>query len=125
MTRSAWAAAVIGTLKIQLLVIAGLSLGLWALVDGRHALACALSGGAIVVPHFITGLVLWTRAVLAGPPGLAVLVGSEGLKILLITAALFATRRWLDADIAWGGFLAGMAGALVAQWLALWFGRNS
>jgi len=125
MNRGPWAAAVIGTLKIQILVIGALCTALWAAAGMRYALACAASGAAILLPHFVTGLVLWMRAALIGQISVVVLMGSEGLKLLLIIASLFGARRWLGPDLAWGGFITGVIGALVAQWLALWFTRKS
>ena len=125
MSRRAWAAAVIGTLKIQILVIGALSAAFWAVAGTGYAVACAASGAAVCLPHFVTGLVLWTRTALAGQLSAVVLMGSEGLKLLLIIASLYGARRWLGPDMMWGGFIAGLIGALMAQWLALWFTRNS
>lgn len=125
MRRGPWAAAVIGTLKIQILVIGALTTALWAVGGTRFALACAASGAAIAVPHFVTGLVLWARTALVGQVSVVVLLGSEGLKLLLTIATLFGARRWLGPEIAWGAFIAGVTGALMAQWLTLWFTRKS
>lgn len=125
MSRRAWAAAVIGTLKIQILVIGALSAAFWAVAGPRYAVACAASGAAVCIPHFVTGLVLWVRTALTGQLSAATLLGTEGLKLLLIIASLYGARRWLGVDVMWPGFLAGLMGALMAQWLSLWFTRNS
>lgn len=125
MSRRAWAAAVIGTLKIQILVIGALSAAFWAVAGTQYAIACAASGAAVCIPHFVTGLVLWMRTALTGHLSAATLLGSEGLKLLLIIAALYGARRWLGPDMMWPGFIAGLIGALMAQWLSLWVSRNS
>ena len=125
MSRRAWAAAVIGTLKIQILVIGALSTAFLAVAGTQYAIACAASGAAVCIPHFVTGLVLWMRTALTGHLSAATLLGSEGLKLLLIIAALYGARRWLGPDMMWPGFIAGLIGALMAQWLSLWVSRNS
>ena len=125
MERRVWAAAVIGTLKIQLLVIGQLCGILRVSAGSRYALACSVSGAAVILPHFVTGLALWTRSALTGQLSAAALLGGEGLKLLLTLTALYGAHRWLGSEIAWGGFIAGIIGALKAQWLALWFTRDA
>ena len=125
MKDAAWSSAVIGTSKIQAVVLAPVVLAFWGLASRSHALSCLVGALAVVVPHLLVGTALWLRVLVAGRVSLAVLLMGEGAKILLIFAGLFGGVRVLGSGIAWLAFITGILLALKAQWLALWFTRDS
>ena len=121
----AWGPAVAGTFAVQICVLGVLALACWGFGSGRHVLACITGGAAVAIPHLLLALSLWLKASATGHLSAASLLAAEGLKLLLIMAALYGSVRWLGPDMAWEGFLVGIIGALKAQWLALWFTRGA
>ena len=125
MKDAAWSSAVLGTSKIQAVVLMPVVLAFWGLASRSHAVSCLAGALVVALPNFVVGAVLWLRVVIAGRVNLAVLLMGEGAKLLLIFAGLYGGIRMLGSDIAWLAFITGILVALKAQWLALWFTRDA
>jgi|LNFM01.1.fsa_nt_gb F0F1-type ATP synthase assembly protein I len=124
-TRGGWGAMIRGTLVVQICVLLVLAVAALLLGSGAHAAACVAGGAAIAVPNTVVALSLWLKASISGPISAASLLLGEGLKLALIVLALYATVRAFGPELEWLGLIAGVIGALKAQWLALWFTRYS
>jgi hypothetical protein len=92
---------------------------------GREALAALWGGAAIAVPNAAVAVVLWFKASRLGVLGVFHLLLAEGLKLAYIGLALFFAARYLGNGPGWLGLLAGVIGAVKAQWLAMWFTRKA
>ena len=56
--------------------------------------------------------------------GAAALVVAEGLKLIGTTALLLGTVILMGSRLSWPGFLVGIVGTLLSQWLTLWVTRR-
>ena len=124
MKEAAWANAVIGTTRIQAMVLGPIVGGFWVLAGRAHGVSCLHGALAVLVPNLLVGCVLWLRVVVAGRVGLGALLIGEGVKLLLVFAALYGSVRTMGPGLAWPAFITGILVALKAQWLALWFTRD-
>jgi hypothetical protein len=123
-TSGGWARVIATTLALQFgitMLIASIAYP-WG--GEREALAALWGGAAIAVPNAAVAMVLWFKASRLGVLGVFHLLLAEGLKLAYIGIALFVAARYLGSGPGWLGLLAGVAGALKAQWLAMWFTRN-
>jgi len=112
------------TLVLQV-VIAGIAVGALALTVGTtYAIACLTGALTVVGPFMFAGTTLWLRTSLGRTPSVAALLVAEAGKLLLTIAGLVVGIRWLGSQMEWPGFLAGLVGAWVAQWLTVWFTRH-
>ena len=120
-----WFAVLTKTFALQVITVGTLA-GLCALGAGTHAgLACIMGGAAIASPNLMVGCGLMARSQLTGEVSAAALLGAEMGKLLLIGTAFYLSARGLGPKGAWLSYLGGALVALKAQWLALWFTRNS
>lgn len=102
-----------------LAVLGGLLFG-WD--TGRSVL---LGGVAVVLPNTLLALWLMPRMQNGSDAGGAVaLMVAEGLKLMGTTALLLATVILMGSSLSWPGFLAGIVGTLLSQWLTLWVTRR-
>jgi hypothetical protein len=56
--------------------------------------------------------------------GAVALMVAEGLKLMGTTGLLLATVILMGSSLSWPGFLAGIVGTLLSQWLTLWVTRR-
>ena len=124
MKETAWANAVIGTSRIQLVALAPIVLALWLMAGKLQAVSCLLGALAVLIPNLLVGGVLWLRVIVAGGVGMGALLAGEGAKLMLVFSGLYGTARLMGTELAWPAFILGILIALKAQWLALWFTRD-
>lgn len=125
MAKANWTAAVLITLGLQWGVILAFAVVAFGFAGERGSWSCLAGGAAVAIPNGILALSLSLRVQRGRViPAAAFLVG-EGLKLAMTIAALMLAIRWLSSGLAWPAFIAGVIGALKAQWLALWFTRNT
>lgn len=120
-----WGATLKKALALQWGAVAGLA-GIAGVVSLNAALSLLGGGVAVVVPN--TLLAVWLMGRMqredAGGAGAVALMVAEGLKLVGTTGLLLATVMLMGPKLAWPGFLAGIIGALLAQWLTLWVTRR-
>jgi ATP synthase protein I len=123
--RAGWGATAGTVVALQWAVILGLSLVAWFGFGRLAGLSLLFGGGAVALPNALLALWLTVRLLRAGPVGVVGMLGGEllklGLTIVLLAVGVSAYR----AQIAWIALIVGVVAALKAQWLALWFTRNS
>jgi F0F1-type ATP synthase assembly protein I len=86
-----------------------------------------LGGVAVVLPNTLMALWLMPRMQRQGESdagGAVALMVAEGLKLMGTTALLLATVILMGSNLSWPGFLAGIVGTLLSQWLTLWVTRR-
>jgi ATP synthase protein I len=123
--RAAWGAVVGKTIALQWIVIllfAGLA---WAAAGTRGAQSALLGGAAVAVPNALLALWLTLRLYRVGTVGVASMLGGELLKLGMTITLLVVVVVALKPQISWLALIVGVVGALKAQWLAVWFTRNS
>lgn len=120
-----WGATLKKALALQWGAVAGLA-GIAGVVSLNAALSLLGGGVAVVVPN--TLLAVWLMGRMqredAGGAGAVALMVAEGLKLAGTTGLLLATVMLMGPKLVWPGFLAGIIGALLAQWLTLWVTRR-
>lgn len=120
-----WFAVLTKTFALQVITVGALA-GVCVIGASTQAgLACVMGGAAIAVPNLLVGCGLMARSQLTGQVSAAALLGAEMGKLLLIGTAFYLSARGLGPKGAWLAYLGGVLLALKAQWLALWFTRNS
>lgn len=112
-------------MALQWAVILVLSLFAWVGFGSAAAQSLLLGGGAVAVPNAALALWLTLRLWRHGPVGAAGMLGGEMLKLGLTVALLVIGVRAAQPQVAWLGLIVGVVAALKAQWLAVWFTRNS
>ena len=125
MKDAAWSNAVLGTTRIQLLVLTPLVGAVWLVAGKSPAASCLLGALAVLLPNLLVGGMLWLRVTVAGQVGMGALLAGEGAKLLLIFSGLYGAVRLMESELAWPAFIIGILAALKAQWLALWFTREN
>lgn len=119
-----WWRVIATTLALQCGLTVLIAVLAYAWSGSRDALAALWGGAAIAVPNAAVAMVLWFKASRLGVLGVFHLLLAEGLKLAYIGLALFVAARHLGSGPGWLGLLAGVIGALKAQWLAMWFTRD-
>lgn len=123
-SRSTWSATIRRALLVQWAVIAVLALVAW-LWGGRAGALSLLSGGAAVaVPNAVLALWLSARLRFGAGLGMAGLAAGELVKLGATLALLAMVASAFHAQLVWLALIAGVVGALKAQWLAVWFTRD-
>lgn len=121
---SIWGATLIKAMALQWGAVAGLA-GLAWLAGGNAALSLFCGGAAVVIPNALLAAWLMPRLQAGSDAGGAVaLMVAEGLKLMGTTGLLVGTVLLLGPRMAWPAFLAGIVGAVLAQWLAVWVTRR-
>lgn len=125
MAKANWTAAVLITLGLQWGIVLAFAAVAFAVAGERGATSCIAGGAAVAVPNAILALSLSLKVRHGRVISAATFLVGEGLKLLMTIAALVLAIRWLSKGLAWPAFIAGVIGALKAQWLALWYTRNT
>ena len=123
--RAAWGATVGKTIALQwavILLFAGVA---WAGFGGGSARSLLLGGVAVALPNALLALWLTARLYRGGAAGVASLLAGEMLKLGMTIALLVVVAVTLKSQVAWLALLVGVVAALKAQWLAVWFTRNT
>ncbi|HUR41533.1 MAG TPA: ATP synthase subunit I [Verrucomicrobiae bacterium] len=123
--RAAWGATVGKALVLQWLVVMGFAAIGGLGFGGKAAQSLLLGGGAVAMANTALAAWLTLRLLRTGTIGAAAMLGGEMAKIGLTIALLVIGVKALRAEVAWVALIAGMVAALKAQWLAVWFTRNS
>jgi F0F1-type ATP synthase assembly protein I len=123
--RAAWGATVGKTIALQWAVILLLAGVAWAVAGAGGAQSLLLGGAAVAVPNALLALWLTLRLYRVGAVGVASMLGGELLKLGMTITLLVVVVVALKPHIAWLALIVGVVAALKAQWLAVWFTRNS
>jgi ATP synthase protein I len=123
--RAAWGATVGTTIALQWVVILLFAGVAWAMAGTRGAQSALLGGAAVAVPNALLALWLTLRLHRGGAVGVASMLAGELLKLGLTITLLVVVVVALKPQIVWLALIVGVVAALKAQWLAVWFTRNS
>jgi len=122
--RASWRTTVGIAIALQWSVILMFSGIAWIWGD-RAAVSLLLGGAAVAVPNALLAAWLTLRLYRRGPVGVAGMLAGELGKLGATIALLVIVVRALGTDVAWIALIVGVVAALKAQWLAVWFTRNS
>jgi F0F1-type ATP synthase assembly protein I len=121
---SIWGATLKKAVALQwgaVAVLAGIG-GLWS---GNAALSVLFGGVAVVLPNTLLALWLMPRLQGGGDAGGAVaLMVAEALKLMGTTGLLLAVVILMKKGLVWPAFMAGIIGAVLAQWSTVWVTRR-
>ncbi|MGH8629692.1 MAG: ATP synthase subunit I [Burkholderiales bacterium] len=123
--RAAWGATVGKTIALQWVVILLFAGVAWAWIGAGGAQSLLLGGAAVAVPNALLALWLTARLYRVGAVGVASMLAGEMLKLGMTIALLAVVGVALKPQIVWLALIVGVVAALKAQWLAVWFTRNS
>ena len=123
--RAAWGATVGKTIALQWAVILLLAGVAWAAFGVGSAKSLLVGGGAVAVPNALLALWLTVRLYRVGAVGMVSMLAGELLKLGTTIALLVIVVVALKPHVAWLALIVGVVAALKAQWLAVWFTRNS
>ena len=112
-------------IALQWAVILGLSVIAWIWAGSTGAKSLLGGGLAVALPNALLALWLTLRLYRHGAAGAAAMLGGEMLKLGMTVALLVIVVTALKPQIAWLALIIGMVAALKAQWLAVWFTRNT
>ncbi|MGH8516205.1 MAG: ATP synthase subunit I [Panacagrimonas sp.] len=123
---SIWGATLKKAVALQWGAVAALALIGCVLFGWDAGRSVLLGGVAVVLPNTLLALWLMPRMQPGGADagGAVALMVAEGLKLMGTTALLLATVILLGPSLIWPGFLAGIVGTLLSQWLGLWVTRR-
>jgi ATP synthase protein I len=122
--RAGWRTTVGFAIALQwtvILALAGVA-WLWGAVAARSLLA---GGAAVALPNALLAAWLTLRLYRTGAVGMASMLAGELAKLGTTIALLVIAVGALKPEISWLALLVGVVAALKAQWLAVWFTRNS
>jgi ATP synthase protein I len=123
--RAAWRATVGKTIALQWAVVLLLAGVAWGAFGAGSAKSLVLGGVAVALPNALLALWLTARLYRAGSVGFVSMLAGELLKLGMTVALLAAVVVALKPQVAWLALIVGVVAALKAQWLAVWFTRNS
>ena len=123
--RAAWRAVVGKTIALQWIVILVFAGVAWAMAGTRGAQSLLVGGAAVAVPNALLALWLTLRLYRVGAVGVASMLAGELLKLGMTITLLVVVVVALKPQIVWLALIVGVVAALKAQWLAVWFTRNS
>ena len=123
--RAAWGATVGKTIALQWAVILLLAGVAWMFFGTGSAKSLLVGGGAVAVPNALLAAWLTARLYRVGTVGFASLLAGELLKLGMTIALLVIVVVAHKPQIAWLALIVGVVAALKAQWLAVWFTRNT
>lgn len=121
---SIWGASLVKAMALQWAAVVGLA-GLAWVLSGNAALSLLGGAGAVVIPNSLLALWLMPRLASADAAGAAGLMVAEGFKLMGTTGLMLGIVMWMGPALVWPGFLAGIVGALMAQWATLWVTRRN
>jgi len=104
-----------------ILVLAGIA-WIWG---ERAAQSLLLGGAAVALPNALLALWLTLRLYRTGTVGMTSMLAGELLKLGMTITLLVMVVGALKSQVAWLALIVGVVAALKAQWLAVWFTRNS
>lgn len=122
--RAGWRTTVGFAIALQwtvILALAGVA-WLWGAVAAQSLL---FGGAAVALPNALLAAWLTLRLYRTGAVGVASMLAGELLKLGTTIALLVIGVGALKPEISWLALLVGVVAALKAQWLAVWFTRNS
>ena len=122
--RASWRTTVGIAIALQWAVILVFSGIAWIWGD-RAAQSLLLGGAAVAVPNALLALWLTLRLYRTGAVGMTSMLAGELLKLGTTIALLVIVVGALKPNVAWLALIVGVVAALKAQWLAVWFTRNS
>jgi ATP synthase protein I len=120
--RTGWAATVGTALLLQWGVVLAIGAVAW-LWGSRAGASAVLGGAAVALPNTLLAAWLTARVLRHGVAGPAAMLGGEMLKLGMTVGLMYAAVR-ANPGVQWLALLAGVVGALKAQWLAVWFTRK-
>ena len=123
--RAAWGATVGKAIALQWAVILLLAGVAWAAFGAGSAQSLLAGGVAVAAPNALLAAWLTVRVYRIGTVGAASMLAGELLKLGMTIALLAAVVVALKPQVAWLALIVGVVAALKAQWLAVWFTRNS
>jgi F0F1-type ATP synthase assembly protein I len=123
--RAAWGATVGKTIALQWVVILLLAGVAWAAFGAGSAKSLLVGGGAVALPNALLAAWLTARLYRVGTVGIVSMLAGELLKLGMTIALLVIVVVALKPQMAWLALIVGVVAALKAQWLAVWFTRNS
>ena len=124
---SIWGATLKKAVALQWGAVVALALVGGVLFGWNAGRSVLLGGVAVVLPNSLLALWLMPRMQQPGGSdggGAVALMVAEGLKLMGTTALLLATVILMGSSLSWPGFLAGIVGTLLSQWLTLWVTRR-
>ena len=104
-------------------VILALAAVAWLWGGETSAVSLLLGGASVALPNALLAAWLTVRIRRTGVAGPAAMLGGELAKLALTVVMLVTVVRG-HPGVSWLALLIGVAGALKAQWLAVWFTRN-
>jgi F0F1-type ATP synthase assembly protein I len=122
--RASWRTTISVAIALQWAVILVCSGIAWFWGD-RAAQSLLLGGATVAVPNALLAAWLTLRLYRSGPVGIAGMLAGELAKLGMTVALLVIAVRTFGAEVAWLALIVGVVAALKAQWLAVWFTRNS
>jgi F0F1-type ATP synthase assembly protein I len=123
--RAAWSTTVGKTIALQwavILLLAGVAGAGFGIGSAKSLL---LGGVVVALPNALLALWLTLRLYRAGAVGMVSMLAGELLKLGMTIALLVIVVVALKPHVAWLALIVGVVAALKAQWLAVWFTRNS
>ena len=123
--RANWGATVGRAVALQWAVILVLGLFTWVGFGTDAAQSLLFGGVAVALPNALLALWLTLRLHRVGPVGVVGMLAGELLKIGLTIALLAIGGSAFKSQVVWLALIVGVVAALKAQWLAVWFTRNS
>ena len=123
--KAAWGATVGKAIALQwavVLLLAGIA---WVWFGVRSAQSLLLGGAAVALPNALLALWLTLRLYRTGAVGMVSMLAGELLKLGVTIALLVIVVGALKPQVVWLALIIGVVAALKAQWLAVWFTRNS
>jgi ATP synthase protein I len=123
--RAAWRATVGTAIALQWVVILLLAGVAWFVSGTGGAQSLLLGGVAVAAPNAVLAAWLTLRLYRVGTVGVASMLAGELLKLGMTVTLLVAVVVALKPQIVWLALIVGVVAALKAQWLAVWFTRNS
>jgi F0F1-type ATP synthase assembly protein I len=124
MTRTYWTQSLLITVGLQWGLVAFCSALAW-LMNFDSARSLFLGGAAVALPNAVLAGYLWLKARQVRALSAATFLGGEMLKLGGTLVAFYAVMHWMGVKMVWPALIIGVIVALKAQWLAVWFTRNS
>jgi F0F1-type ATP synthase assembly protein I len=123
--RARWGSTVGKAVALQWAVVLALSLVTLVGFGSGAAQSMLFGGAAVALPNALLAAWLTLRVLRFGAAGVGALLGGELLKLGLTVALLAIGVKAYQSQVVWLALLVGVVAALKAQWLAVWFTRNS
>ena len=123
--RAAWGATVGKAIALQWVVIILCTGIAWIWPGPNGALSLFAGGVAVAVPNAMLAAWLTLRLYRTGTVGMVSMLSGELLKLGMTVALLVIVVGALKPQLVWLALIVGVVVALKAQWLAVWFTRNS